>query len=267
MTKITYLCFAFLLFTAVIGYANTTNGNTTFNSADPQLLRIDFTMPNGYVRHLAIGFTPDNVATDGYDYGYDALNVDDFPDDLNWLIENERYVIQGVGAFDDTKNYPLGLFLTNSGNIKISFDKLENFENPIDVFVYDAYLETYTRINDLDYASYMSNGDYTDRFYIAFKDNSENGIAKNSLSAPEAFLENTRIQYLSNSKEVYVNTRGPNSIKKITIYNLNGQQVYTLNNLQNQDFRITIPNLKQTYGIVSVESDTGFVASKQIVIN
>ena len=268
MTRLTYLCFAILLCVFSNGIAKNSSyiTKTTANYTDPQLLRIDFTMPNGYIRHLVIGFTPDDAATDGYDYGYDALNVENFPDDLNWIIENERYVIQGVGAFNDTKKYPLGMFLTNSGNIKISLDRFENFDSPIDVFVYDAQLESYTQINNLDYTSYMSNGEYTDRFYIAFKNNDDTSLAKRSLSTAEVFFENTRINYLSTTKELYVNTNSSNSIKNVTIYNLNGQKVYAENGIQNHLIRMTIPNLKGHYGIVSVESDDGFIVTKQIVI-
>lgn len=269
MTRLTYLCFAlfFCVFTNGTAKNHNASNNLSVNNTDPQLLRIDFTMPNGFIRHLVIGFMPDNTATDDYDYGYDALNVDNYPDDLNWMIEDKRYVIQGVGAFDDSKKYPLGMFLKNNGNIKIAFDKLENFETPIDVFVYDAHLETYTQINDLDYASYMNSGEYTDRFYIAFKDNSEPSVAKNSLSAHETFIENTQINYLKNSKELYINTSGSNSIKNITVYNLNGQKVYSKKGMQNHPVRMPMHNLKGNYGIVSVESDEGFIATKQIVIN
>ncbi|WP_242155025.1 T9SS type A sorting domain-containing protein [Aestuariivivens sediminis] len=267
MIRLTYLCFAFLcVFTTGIAKNNLNRTTVSANSTNPQLLRIDFTMPNGYVRHLVIGFT-DDVATDGYDYGYDALNVDNFPDDLNWLIENKRYVIQGVGTFNETKKYPLGMFLTNSGNIKISLDKLENFENPIDVYVYDAKLDTYTQINYLDYTSFIYSGEYLDRFYIAFKDNSVTNLAKSSLSTPDEFIENTRINYLGNTKELYINTSMSNSIKSISIFNLNGQKVYTANGLQEQTIRMALSNLKGNYGIVSVESDEGFITTKQIVIH
>ncbi len=34
------------------------------------------------------------------DYGYDALNIDDFPNDMFFLVEDNQLVIQGVGAFD-----------------------------------------------------------------------------------------------------------------------------------------------------------------------
>ncbi|WP_242091530.1 T9SS type A sorting domain-containing protein [Aestuariivivens sediminicola] len=275
MTKITRLVFMVMLLFQ-IGYttcafeteANSFTLHTT--SSDPviQRVRIYFISPHGMTRYLLLGFTSDNSATDGFDFGYDALNLDDLPDDLNWMIENDRYLIQGVGAFNDTKTYPLGMFLKNSGDISIGLYRTENFDDPIHVYVHDAYLNTYTEITEeTTFNEAMTKGDYTDRFYIAFKDNSEDNVAKNSLSGPEAFAENTRIQYLTNSKELYVNTGGSQHIKNITIYNLLGQRVYSANGIQNQMTKMALPNLKGNYAIVSVESPEGYIATKQIVIH
>ena len=121
-TKITQLAFAIILvfgisaFTTTSNAINNTSNNQATQSSTIQRVRIDFTTPTGYVRHLLLAFTSNNAASDGFDYGYDGMVADDFPDDLNWMIEDDRYVSQGVGAFDQTKKYPLGLFLTNSGN-------------------------------------------------------------------------------------------------------------------------------------------------------
>ena len=77
---------------------------------------------------MLLGFVPNNLATDYFDYGYDAMNTESFPNDLSWLINSEPYIIQGVGDFDESKLYPLGLYLSDSGEIEISLNTLENFD-------------------------------------------------------------------------------------------------------------------------------------------
>lgn len=248
---------------------NNSSENTVFTSAyEVQIIRIDFTMPNGFVRHLALGFTTNNVATDGYDYGYDALNKDNFPDDLNWIIENDRYVIQGVGAFDDSKKYPLGMFLSNSGNIQIALDKLENFDSLIDLFIYDSELDTYTQINHSNFAANIPKGDYVDRFYLAFKnDNQTNEIDKNSLSTNEFNIQNTRINYLRNSKELFVNTNDNFVIEHISIYNLLGQEIFSLNHVNSSLIKIPLETTQTKYGIVMLKTDQGDSLSKKIALH
>ncbi len=108
MKTITNLCFAVLFCITTNGMSTTLNTDSPSTNSPIQRVRIDITTPTGYTRHLLLGFTQDNAATDGFDYGYDAHNIDDYDDDCNWMIGNDRYVIQGVGAFHESKTYPLG---------------------------------------------------------------------------------------------------------------------------------------------------------------
>ncbi|WP_242205981.1 hypothetical protein [Aestuariivivens insulae] len=262
MMKATYIKSWFLLL------AITLMGYQGLHAQDEmQKLQLDFTTPNGYVRHILLGFTPDNSATDGYDYGYDSLNVYPFTDDLDWTIENKRYVIQGVGAFDDTKTYPLGLYLTNSGNIKIDLAGTYNFDSSINVFIYDAVLDTYTQINDSDYASYMESGEYVDRFYVTFNNSAKSSFAKSSLSNPDETLEHAQINFLRNTKELFIKTKTGNNINAITIYDINGKKQFSLNNLRDSFVKTSLDHLNNSYCIVAVETDDGKVSSKQLIIN
>jgi len=229
-----------------------------------QRVRIDFTMPDGYVRHLLLAFTKDNSASDAYNYGYDAINKDNYPYDLNWMIGDLRCTTQGVGAFDDSKRYPLGMFMSNDGEIKIVLDTLENFDAPIDLFIYDSQLNTYTQINDSNFIANIAKGDYLNRFYLAFK---SDAFAKNSLSTDEINLKDIKVNYLYNTKELYVNTNDKFIIKNINVLNLLGQELFSLNNVNSKLIKIPLQTNQTRYGIVTIETDQGDYLSKQIVIN
>ncbi|WP_417214237.1 hypothetical protein [Bizionia sp.] len=266
MNKLTYLytwvfCALFLGLTPAI--ANITETSVAFNQ--PQLVRIDFTMPNGYVRHLLLGFTPDNAASDGVDYGYDALNMDNYPDDLNWMINNERYVIQGVGAFDDSKQYPLGMFLSNAGNVAIALDRLENFNNPIDVYLYDAINNTHTLLNESDFQDTISEGTYLDRFFITFKDNSgsldEFGNVVLSIDdTPND--EKTSITYVRNTKELH--GKSNQTIRQIEIYNILGKRIENFQNINSKHIRLPLHISKERYGIIKIHTQNGHTSKKVI---
>ena len=244
MNKITYICFVILL--------------TFHNISDAQVQRVRllFESPTGYVRPLLLGFDPTNTATDGVDFGWDTLNFDNIPGDLNWMIENDRYVVQGVGAFDITKKYPFGLFLTYSGTFSISLDSLENFNSPIDVYIYDASLDTYTRINDIEYSTFMLNGDYLDKYFIAF--------LEPALSLSENELQETEISYLSKTKELYINTHNNSNIKQISLYNLLGQEIFILKDISQREIKISLDHITTDVGIVNIVTDKG-VLNKKII--
>lgn len=266
MNKLTYLCLVLFCATTLTHasiFSRNTSESLAFNEI--QRVRIDFTMPNGYVRHLLLGFTPDNAATEGVDYGYDALCPDNFPDDLNWMINNQRYVIQGVGEFIETNQYPLGMFITNSGNISIALNTLENFDSEIDVFLFDAFNNTYTLLNEIDFQKNVSTGTYLDRYFIAFRNNTNGNIIDSStiLSIAENESNETSISFLRQSKEIYVQSN--DFISKIEMYNLLGQRVLTEENINSRTLKLPTYYTKENYGIVRVYTDQG-VTNKKIVL-
>ncbi|GAA4290930.1 hypothetical protein GCM10023163_05580 [Aestuariibaculum suncheonense] len=241
---------------------------TKLLSQNIQRVRIDFTVPGKLTRPLLFSFTKDNSATDNYDYGYDAINYTQYPYDLNWVINDLNCTIQAVGAYDDSKKYPLWLFMSTEEDFFISFNRLENFDTPIDVFIYDKKENTYTRINDSNFKSHVTKGEHDDRFYLAFK--SENTISSTSaaktLSTEDEILKNTKIQYLRNSKELYIDTNGLTSIKEIALTNVNGQRLFSTRNINDTHIKVPIHQMGSQLVFVNVITDIG-QTTKQLIIH
>ncbi|MCH7524845.1 MAG: T9SS type A sorting domain-containing protein [Bacteroidetes bacterium] len=275
MKKITHFCIALfiILFTGNIGgtYAANLDAESNNNANEIQRVRIDFVSPDKYTRHLLLAFTPDNAATDGFDYGYDALNPDNFRNDLNWMIEEKRYIIQGVGAFDETKQYPFGLFLGDSGDIEIILTGLENFDSEIDVYIYDLFLDTYTRINDDSFKMNIDAADYLNRFFIAFQapEVIENPIDDDEIeTSPIVEVENTSINYLNKTNEIYIQVPNTVNVKQVYLINLLGQIENSWNSM-NVDFsneiKIPVKNISNGVYIIKVETNTGIINKKVLV--
>ena len=230
-----------------------------------KLLRLEFTTTEGAKRPLLLGFVPDGKATDGVDYGYDAINYDTFPCDLSWRIENQNYVIQGVGDFDKTKKYPLYIFITETGKIEINLAELENFDHPVNVYVFDALLDTYTKINNKSFKMNLNEGEYQNRFYIAFTK------AQNArLDIEEAQIENSIVNYLNKSNEIYIYVPNSIEVKEVYLSNLLGQTIKSWKASEipikaNNEFRIPVENISEGYYIVKVETNSGPLNKKIII--
>ena len=227
-----------------------------------QLIRLDFTTPETAVRHLLLGFTPDNVATEGIDYGYDAINTEVFPSDMSFSIEGEKFIIQGVGAFDIENMYPVIIDLESGGNIKIELTDLENFDEDIDVFVYDALLGTYTRINDVAYQINLDAGSHENRYFIAFQ---EEGI----LSVDDIVLNDIIVNYLSNSNEIYIKIPYNLEIKQVYLMNMLGQSIKSWNRTNtalSQETKIPVRNIAEGNYIIKVRTSDNRTVNKKIVI-
>ena len=242
-----------------------------------QLLRLDYTAPNGAIRELALGFTSDNAASDGLDYGYDASVIEPYTNDLNWLIEDNRYVIQGVGAFDDTKQYLFGLYNEFSGDATIELSSTQNFDTVINVFIYDALLDTYTQINDSPYTVTIDAQDYTDRFYIAFSQpettdsndtadsldiSGDNDITIDpSLITPKGQL---KISYIKGLNQLKISSQNKAKIEQITVYNYNGSTLESKQNINNKKTSIYV-NTTDKNLILHIKTDTETII-KQVMI-
>ncbi len=226
-----------------------------------QRVRVDFITPEGALRPIMIGFVPNNLATDGVDYGYDALNTEDLPNDMSWMIEDLPYIIQGVGAFDISKRYPLGIFLEDAGTFEISLRGLENFEEDITVYVYDALTDNYTLINDFNYTNTLDSGDYLNRFYIAF-------TPDNILSTVDNDMDTLIVNYLNDSDVIYISTPYSSLIEDVTLFNMLGQRIITwdVSDMdQSTALRIPVTDLAEGNYIIKLVSVDGTISKKVIV--
>lgn len=261
MNKITYLCFVVLFCLSF---------KLSSQTSEIQRVRVSFIGPMDYTRHLLLAFTPDDAASDGFDYGYDAKVFEYFPDDMNWIIEDGRYVIQGVGAFNNSKYYPLGMYLTNTGEVEIALTGLENFDAPIDVFVYDALLHTFTSINDTNYVKTLNYGDYLNRFYITFTNESQmvNVIAasQSALSIGDHDISKSTLRYINSSKELIIKTNSSINLKEVSLYNVLGKKLIDIQNINSNTIKIPLSNLKTNSSIIaSLLTEDGKQLNKHII--
>ncbi|MBJ6367131.1 HYR domain-containing protein [Snuella sedimenti] len=232
---------------------------------DISRLKINFKTPEGAKRQLLLGFTPDDRATDDIDYGYDAPKFNEFPNDLSWDIDNKPYEIQGVGSFDDTKQYPLRLTLTTGGEVAISLEALEGFAPSTKAYIYDSLLGTYSKINNMPFETTLDPGNYLDRFFLTFaKDN-------NALSVADEQLNQIMVNYLRNSKEIYINTPNGVDIKQVLLINMLGQTVKTWHpsNASSYSNEMKIPvnsSISDGSYIIKVTTSSGTM-NKKVIIN
>ena len=251
-------------------FVRESSGNSEFiktshnksNTSVIKRLRLQFITEDGTIRPLLLGFVSNGLATDGFDYGYDAINNDGIlPNDMSWMIDGEKYTTQGVGEFDSNKMYPLGLFLSTSGSIEISLTEMENFNEDIDVYVYDSLLGTSFLLNSENYQTHLDPGNYLDRYYISFQ--------PNVLSVEDVEIQNLVISYLNDTNTIYINSSDAIGIHQVQLINLLGQTIFTWSEISSpyaNELRIKTKPIAHGSYIIKVKSDHGTV-NKKVIIN
>jgi hypothetical protein len=225
-------------------------------------IRLNFTSPEGAIRPLLLAFTPNNEATDGFDYGYDAKNSDVFPSDMSFVIDNENYVIQGVGEFNVDNMYPVNISLGTSGTIEIALTDLENFDEDIDVYVYDALLGDYARINTVNYQMALDAGNHANRYFIAFKEDA-------TLNTVDEEFSNVVVNYLNATNEVYINVPTSVDIKQVYLVNMLGQTVKSWNATNAplaHECRLPVKNVSEGNYIIKVRTSDNKLINKKVII-
>jgi hypothetical protein len=130
-------------------------------------LKLNVIINNEFTRQLALVFV--SRATDGVDIGIDALGMDELPNDVNFLIENNNYIIQGLN-FDAEKKIPIIVKATTNTTFKFKIPEVINWDASQMIYLYDALNNSFHDIKNVMYEVNLEKGVYTDRFKITFKD-------------------------------------------------------------------------------------------------
>ncbi|MBT8316641.1 MAG: choice-of-anchor D domain-containing protein [Lutibacter sp.] len=221
-------------------------------------IRLMFDSPNGYHRQLLIGV--DENTTNDFNIGYDAPIADLGTEDMFWIIDESKFVIQGVPNFNKKQEFPIGLKTEQEGKITISIDSLENIdETDTGIYIKD-YLtgETYNIQNQI-FEIYLPAGEYLERFALTFQPRIK--------TLEEATLKDGILVYMNNkSSELCVKRIVDTEIIEITLYNYLGQMVENWNkHFTNREFSIPIQKSSGVY-IVKFKTINGII-SKKIVLN
>ncbi|WP_055443312.1 T9SS type A sorting domain-containing protein [Lacinutrix himadriensis] len=225
--------------------ASDTSDNDTELDSNNQYLRIGYEDPEGFHRQLLLAFLPDTDADINYNLGYDALIMEHREDDLFYVIDDEldkKYAIQGLGSFEETLEFPLGILISENGSHQIMIDAVENFENT--VYLKDNVLNTTHDLSASNFNINLPIGEHLDRYSIVFS-------PEETLSTNNQTISNIDVFYDGN-ENVVVNNQNRTQIKSIKIFNVLGQEVLTLTSNLNANDKIQIP-FNQSHGIYFVK--------------
>ena len=242
------------------------NNNDVVQKETYRKIRLGYNSSNNYHRQVLLGFM-DEKATSDIDNGYDAYNFDDFPNDMYFLNDEEQFVIQGVGYFDSNDSYPIGVKADADGKVKFMIDELENFGKNEKIFIYDAENDSYNDIRKKQYEVLITSGENNDRFSLCFKqktkkekEEKEPKGSKNSKDLKMVHLQKKNVFEINNKSSDTI-------LRKVTLYNMNGQSIATweIEDQSQQNIELPINNLSSGLYIAKIYTSTGELSEKIII--
>jgi hypothetical protein len=241
--------------TKIVDRFNDNSNDVVYNNYNTKI-RLGFNSANNFHRQLLIGFM-DEKATDGLDRGYDGYQIDTQSNDSYFLINDSQYTIQGVGAFDDAKTYPLGVTTDLAGMVKFMVDDTEFLPLNQKIYVHDKETSQYYDITGKAAEITLPAGTYNSRFELTFKTTSSLGMEESNLPESMLLVYNNDLE-----KKLKITKNQSFTISEVSIYNINGQRLVNLKKIPELD-TIEIPfNVQRGTYVVKIITDKGVISRK-----
>ncbi|WP_100615253.1 choice-of-anchor D domain-containing protein [Confluentibacter citreus] len=222
-------------------------------------IRLMFDSPKGYHRQLLAGV--DENATNAFDIGYDAPLIETNKEDIFWVFNNKKFIIQAVSNFGNEQLLPLGIKIDKAGITKIKIDALENIANDLDIYLNDNELGIQHHLKNSPYEVYLAPGTYLNRFEITFKN-----ADSQSLDTDDVVNENIQV-YFSNEKEsIVIHNPSSKHLKSVELISILGQSMNTFNIDNTLDYMEYKTNqLSAGVYLIKIQTEKGAISKKVLI--
>jgi len=188
------------------------------NEDTREKIKLILDSPYGYHRQILVGV--DSNATNGIDIGYDALLIEENLEDMFWIANDNKLIIQAVNVFNPDQKLPLGLKIYKQGLATVKIDTLENISENLEIFIHDKLLDTTHNLKESHYEVVLNPGLITDRFEIIFESKSEV-----SLGNEDQDRDLLNIFYSNEETSLILHNPNLKEIKSIQLLNVLGQSI------------------------------------------
>jgi hypothetical protein len=182
-------------------------------------------------------------------------------DDLYWMIDNEKYTIQGSNEAAPDTVYPLGIKTDDDGLNTITIDDLENVPESMGVFIHDLENDTYHNLREEDFQFFLAAGNYSNRFELTFSDANAEALNVDNLQ-----LNTIDAFYNINTESLALYNPNLVDVTSIELYNLMGQQLTKINDISELDYsEYKVKYLSTGTYILKINTLSGLLSKKVLI--
>ena len=206
----------------------------------------------GKINSSLIGYV--NGSTNKFDQNFDAKPFDNNNEGLYSVLNNDLYVIQGRGDFNNEDSFDLTFNVKKAGTYQINLEQFEGvFENQ-NIYLVDKKLDKVFNLNELKSYSFDTEaGEINDRFSINYQNKT---LSTNDLSKKGLVVYAQNKQITISSKE---------SIKSIKLVDISGRQLQNIQNINTKNYVINL-NVNPQVVVVVVENTNGTIESRKVIL-
>jgi hypothetical protein len=198
-------------------------------------------------------------ATLGFDRGYDGI-VSKTTNTVSFysFIGEDEYRIQGRPAFDNNDVVPLGYSSNAAGIFTIGIGNREGQLNNPDTQIYleDKLLNVTHDLTQGAYVFTTETGTFNNRFVLRY--------TNTALGTPDFDNIGNNVVAAASNGQIRIKSY-LEALKKVTVYDISGRQVFQKDNLEGNEFNITDVVLSHQALVVKIALANGQIVNKKIV--
>jgi len=238
-------------------------------------IRLEFFTSKNYKREILL--TIDDRSTDAVDNGFDAVLNNDFPNDMYWMLNNEKYVIQAFNELKEDRVVPIGIKSMGDCTIQIKVATIENPYPGMEVYLRDnTTLDTYDILND-SFEIALDEGQFNDKYSVVFEPKvvieEEAAIAdieenteeiQNEIDDTEV-INDLRVFVSGNNEVLRIKKPVEMTLTNVAMFNLLGQQINAWNVDLNMN-EIDLPiHVSRGIHLILMDTSKGRLMKKVII--
>ncbi|KAB1070189.1 T9SS type A sorting domain-containing protein [Tamlana haliotis] len=233
--------------------ANGKTAKTNSNSDLRPKLWFSFIDPNHFQSFLGLGYDSENGTT-GYDKGYDGKLYEEKDNEMYWMLNDEKLVIQALSNINIEDELPVTIKVTDDGLYKLGISKTENVPEDLNVFLKDNDTNSFYNLKEETVELFLQSDTYKDQYFIVFQEN-------NTLETEQNENHNLSVFYDTKNKDLIINNASVlNDMQSISIYNSMGQELISLKTLDTN--RINMSKFSDGVYIIIVKTTTNTKKAK-----
>ncbi|MFM9989361.1 T9SS sorting signal type C domain-containing protein [Flavobacterium sp.] len=220
-------------------------------------IHLNLTNTSGAFKQIAFGY--EELATNGYDFGTDALASTEGAITFYSLISPYTFGfgIQGRSyPWDINDVIDLGFNATIAGDYTIAIDHVNPFFDTQDIFIEDTALGTYHNLKTAPYNFNTAVGIFNSRLKIHYQNPllSNNGFT---------IIANSVLVNTSNN-EIEINSISE-KIKTIQVYDVLGRLIFDEKNVKENKFSIASIRKQNQALIIKIELENNQIVTKKVI--
>ena len=223
---------------------------------DKHRLWLRLSNSTGSVGQTLIGYTAG--ATENVDNGLDAAYFNDSSTALTSLINNNEYIIQGLGLpFDATSSVALGFKTNTAGTYTISLSNFDGlFAENQAIYIKDNVTGIVHNVKESAYSFTANEGIANDRFEVVYQNS--------TLGTNNPDLDINKVMVYKEGYDIVINAMTI-EMQKVQLYDIRGSLIQTLDNVNATAATFSKLNIANQVVLVKITSVDNKVITKKIV--